>query len=64
MNLSDLVQFLKKDPAEFIKEDIISFCEEMAIEMVNFRYVAGDDKPKVAIAKAVKHHSLYFIQKS
>ncbi len=46
MNPSDLVQFLKKDPAEFTKEDIIRFCEEMAIEMVNFRYVAGDGKLK------------------
>lgn len=46
MNLNDLVQFLKKDPADFTKEDIIRFCEENEIEMMNFRYVAGDGKLK------------------
>ncbi len=46
MNPNDLVQYLKKNPAEFTKEDIIRFCEENGIEMVNFRYVAGDGKLK------------------
>ena len=46
MNPSDLVGFLKKGPAEFTKEDIIRFCEENRVEMVNFRYAAGDGKLK------------------
>jgi glutamine synthetase len=46
MNPNDLVRFLKKDPAEFTKEDIIHFCEENAIEMVNFRYAAEDGQLK------------------
>lgn len=46
MNPNDLVQYLKKNPAEFTKGDIIRFCEENAIEMINFRYVAGDGKLK------------------
>lgn len=46
MNPNDLVVFLKKGPAEFTKEDIIRFCEENRVEMVNFRYAAGDGKLK------------------
>ena len=46
MNPNDLVRFLKKDPAEFTKEDIIRFCEANGIEMVNFRYAAEDGKLK------------------
>ncbi|MBT0732796.1 glutamine synthetase [Methanoculleus bourgensis] len=46
MNPSDLVCFLKKGPEEFTKEDIIRFCEENRVEMVNFRYAAGDGKLK------------------
>ncbi|MCK9277767.1 MAG: glutamine synthetase family protein [Methanoculleus sp.] len=46
MNPSDLVCFLKKDPAEFTREDIIRFCEANRIEMVNFRYAAEDGKLK------------------
>ena len=46
MNPNELVQFLKKNPADFTKDDIIRFCEENGIEMVNFRYVAGDGKLK------------------
>ena len=46
MNPNDLVCFLKKDPAEFTREDIIRFCEANRIEMVNFRYAAEDGKLK------------------
>lgn len=42
MNLNPLVQFLKKEPKDFTKSDIIKFICEKGIEMVNFRYVAGD----------------------
>lgn len=46
MNPNDLVRFLKKPASEFTKNDIILFCEENEIEMVNFRYVAEDGKLK------------------
>jgi len=46
MNPNDLVRFLKKSPEYFTKDDIIRFCEENQIEMVNFHYVAADGKLK------------------
>ncbi|HJJ56550.1 MAG TPA: glutamine synthetase family protein [Methanocorpusculum sp.] len=46
MNPNDLVQFLRKDPTKFTKEDIIRFCEEKEIKSINFRYVGGDGKLK------------------
>ena len=46
MNPNELVQFLKKPSSEFTKNDIIHFCEENEIEMLNFRYVAEDGKLK------------------
>jgi len=47
MNPNDLVQFLKKSPSEFTKDDIIAFCEAKGIEMVNFRYEGGDGQLKM-----------------
>ena len=47
MNPNDLVQFLKISPSDFTKENLIHFCEENDIEMVNFRYVANDGKLKL-----------------
>lgn len=46
MNPHPLVQFLQKPASEFTKEDILRFIEENQIEMVNFRYVAGDGRLK------------------
>lgn len=46
MNPNLLVQYLQKPAEEFTKDDIIKFCEENKIEMVNFRYVAEDGKLK------------------
>ncbi len=46
MNPYDLVQFLKKPASEFTRSDVVHFCEENKIEMVNFRYVAGDGRLK------------------
>ncbi|MBQ9470488.1 MAG: glutamine synthetase [Bacteroidales bacterium] len=46
MNPNHLVQFLQKSAEEFTKDDIVRYCEENAIEMVNFRYVAEDGKLK------------------
>ncbi len=46
MNPNELVRFLKKPAADFTKADIIRFCEEKEIEMLNFRYVAEDGRLK------------------
>ncbi|HJJ30714.1 MAG TPA: glutamine synthetase family protein [Methanocorpusculum sp.] len=46
MNPNDLVQYLKKSPEFFTKDDIVRFCEENAIEFVNFHYAAADGKLK------------------
>ena len=46
MNPNPLVQFLGKCSSEFTKDDIIRFCEESEIEMVNFRYIAEDGRLK------------------
>ena len=46
MNLNPLVQYLKKTQREFTKADMIQYIEENQIQMVNFRYVAGDGKLK------------------
>jgi glutamine synthetase len=47
MNPNELVQFLKKPAAEFIRDDIIRFIEAKNISMLNFRYLADDGKLKV-----------------
>ena len=47
LNPNELVQFLKKEPADFTKEDILRFCEAKQIEMVNFRYVGEDGTLKL-----------------
>lgn len=41
-----VVAWLKKAPAEFTKNDIISFISENGIEMVNFMYPAADGRLK------------------
>lgn len=46
MNPHPMVQFLQKPASEFTKEDILRYVEENQIEMVNFRYVAGDGRLK------------------
>lgn len=42
MSMNPLVNYLKKDSKEFTKADIMKYIEENKIQMVNFRYVAGD----------------------
>lgn len=42
MNMNELVNYLKKSPKDFTKADMIRFVEENDIQMINFRYVAGD----------------------
>ena len=46
LNPNRLVSFLKKQPKEFTKSDIVKFIVENDIEMLNFRYVAEDGKLK------------------
>ncbi|MDL2296867.1 glutamine synthetase family protein [Bacteroidales bacterium OttesenSCG-928-B11] len=46
LSQNPLVAFLKKSPKDFTKADIIKFIEENQIQMINFRYVAGDGKLK------------------
>ena len=41
-----LVRFLKKEPKDFTKADIVKFVVENQIEMVNFRYAAADGRLK------------------
>lgn len=41
-----LVRFLKKEPRDFTKEDIIRFVAENGVEMLNFRYAAADGRLK------------------
>lgn len=46
MNPHPVVQFLQKPAASFTRQDILRFIKENKIEMVNFRYVAGDGRLK------------------
>lgn len=46
LNPNELVQFLKKSPEDFTSSDIIHFCREKEIRVVNFRYVAEDGRLK------------------
>ena len=39
LNPNRLVQFLKKEPNEFTREDIIKFIKENDIRMINFNYL-------------------------
>jgi len=46
LNPNELVQFIKKPPAEFTKGDLIRFIEARGIKMINFRYAGEDGKLK------------------
>ena len=46
MNSNPLVQYLNKLPEDFTKADLIRYIQDHNIEMVNFRYVAGDGRLK------------------
>lgn len=46
MSPNQLVAFLEKPAAEFLKADIIRYVQENKIEMVNFMYPAGDGRLK------------------
>ncbi len=46
MNANPLVQYLNKHPEDFTKADLIKYIQGHNIEMVNFRYIAGDGRLK------------------
>ena len=46
LNANPLVKFLQKPANEFTLEDIVRFIEAHRIEMLNFRYIAGDGRLK------------------
>ncbi len=46
MNPNPLVQYLNKPAEEFTKEDLIRYCEDYNISMVNFRYTGWDGRLK------------------
>lgn len=46
MNPNPLVQYLNKPADEFTKEDLIRYCEDYNISMVNFRYTGWDGRLK------------------
>lgn len=46
MNANTLVRFLKKQPNDFTKSDLMKFVEENEIEGIKFMYVGGDGRLK------------------
>lgn len=46
LNPNKLVQYLDKPASDFTRKDIVKFIEGNGIQMLNFRYVAGDGKLK------------------
>ncbi|HEX2968401.1 MAG TPA: glutamine synthetase family protein [Bacteroidales bacterium] len=46
MNQNELVQYLKKSPSGFTREDIVKFIEVKGVSMIDFRYVSEDGKLK------------------
>lgn len=57
MNPNPLVQYLNKPAQDFTKQDLIKYCEDYNIEMVNFRYVGWDGRLKTLnfIINSKKH---------
>ncbi len=57
MNPNPLVQHLNKSPQDFTKDDLIKYCEDYNIEMINFRYVGWDGRLKTLnfIINSKKH---------
>ncbi len=46
MNPNPLVQYLNKPAKDFTRDDLVRYCEDYNIEMVNFRYVGWDGRLK------------------
>ena len=57
MSPNPLIKFIGKPSFEFTRSDIIKYIEHNNVEMVNFRYVAGDGRLKVLnfIINSKKH---------
>lgn len=46
LNPNPLIQYLNKPSKDFTKADLIKYIEDHNVEMINFRYVAGDGRLK------------------
>ncbi|MDE6198969.1 MAG: glutamine synthetase family protein [Muribaculaceae bacterium] len=46
LHKNEVVRFLKKDPRQFTREDIVKYVEDNGIEMINFMYPAADGRLK------------------
>ena len=44
--MNQVSEYLKKAPKDFTKADMIRYVEDNEIQMINFRYVAGDGRLK------------------
>ncbi len=57
MNPNPLVQYLNKPARDFTRDDLVKYCEDHNIEMINFRYVGWDGRLKTLnfIINSKKH---------
>jgi len=57
MNPNQLVQYLNKPAKDFTREDLVKYCEDYNIEMINFRYAGWDGRLKTLnfIINSKKH---------
>ncbi|MDD4005236.1 MAG: glutamine synthetase family protein [Elusimicrobiaceae bacterium] len=46
LNPNPLARFLDKNPRDFTRADIIRYIEETGVQMINYRYAAGDGRLK------------------
>ena len=46
LNPNEVVAFLKKDPKDFTRDDLINFICEKGIRMIDFMYPAEDGRVK------------------
>ncbi len=62
LNPNPIVQYLKKHPSEFTREDIMKYIEENGIEFLNFRYVGEDGKLKTLnfVINSIEHLETLF----
>jgi glutamine synthetase len=58
LNANPLVKFLQKPASQFTRQDLIRFVDAHGIEMLNFRYVAGDGRLKTLNFVITSHQHL------
>lgn len=46
LHKNDVVRFLRKEPTDFTRDDIVKYVEDNGIEMINFMYPAADGRLK------------------